>query len=60
MLQTDQQLKEAALQADDSDLEKKRREAEALLQSVGITTDVSAGIFISTFIANVFIFLSAF
>uniref|UniRef100_A0A8C8A0K0 Dynein cytoplasmic 1 intermediate chain 2 n=1 Tax=Oryzias sinensis TaxID=183150 RepID=A0A8C8A0K0_9TELE len=34
--------KTSALQADDSDLEKKRREAEALLQSVGITTDVSA------------------
>ncbi|XP_013856720.1 cytoplasmic dynein 1 intermediate chain 2 isoform X1 [Austrofundulus limnaeus] len=38
----DLQLKEAALQQDDTDLEKKRREAEALLQSVGIITDVPA------------------
>lgn len=45
-LQADLQLKETALQQqDDSDLEKKRREAEALLQSVGITTDVPAGMF---------------
>ncbi|MEQ2196443.1 Cytoplasmic dynein 1 intermediate chain 2, partial [Xenoophorus captivus] len=35
----DQQLKETSVQQDDSDLEKKRREAEALLQSVGITPD---------------------
>uniref|UniRef100_A0A669BVX9 Dynein cytoplasmic 1 intermediate chain 2 n=1 Tax=Oreochromis niloticus TaxID=8128 RepID=A0A669BVX9_ORENI len=33
------ELKEVVLPQDDSDLEKKRREAEALLQSVGITTD---------------------
>uniref|UniRef100_A0A8C3AW38 Dynein cytoplasmic 1 intermediate chain 2 n=1 Tax=Cyclopterus lumpus TaxID=8103 RepID=A0A8C3AW38_CYCLU len=33
------QLKEAAHHQDDSDLEKKRREAEALLQSMGITGD---------------------
>uniref|UniRef100_A0A8C6VZJ6 Dynein cytoplasmic 1 intermediate chain 2 n=1 Tax=Nothobranchius furzeri TaxID=105023 RepID=A0A8C6VZJ6_NOTFU len=38
----DLQQKEAAVQPDDSDLEKKRREAEALLQSVGINTDVPA------------------
>lgn len=43
--QADLQLKEATLQQDDSDLEKKRREAEALLQSVGIITDVPAGMF---------------
>uniref|UniRef100_A0A8C6VZS3 Dynein cytoplasmic 1 intermediate chain 2 n=1 Tax=Nothobranchius furzeri TaxID=105023 RepID=A0A8C6VZS3_NOTFU len=41
----DLQQKEAAVQPDDSDLEKKRREAEALLQSVGINTDVPAGQF---------------
>uniref|UniRef100_A0A668T553 Dynein, cytoplasmic 1, intermediate chain 2a n=1 Tax=Oreochromis aureus TaxID=47969 RepID=A0A668T553_OREAU len=35
------ELKEVVLPQDDSDLEKKRREAEALLQSVGITTDVT-------------------
>ncbi|XP_051998053.1 dynein, cytoplasmic 1, intermediate chain 2a-like isoform X1 [Xyrauchen texanus] len=34
------ELKEAAPQRDDSDLEKKRREADALLQSMGITSDV--------------------
>uniref|UniRef100_A0A3P8PC19 Dynein, cytoplasmic 1, intermediate chain 2a n=1 Tax=Astatotilapia calliptera TaxID=8154 RepID=A0A3P8PC19_ASTCA len=34
------ELKEVVLPQDDSDLEKKRREAEALLQSVGITTDL--------------------
>lgn len=34
------QLKEAVQHQDDSDLEKKRREAEALLQSMGITPDV--------------------
>uniref|UniRef100_A0AAQ4QED4 Dynein cytoplasmic 1 intermediate chain 2 n=1 Tax=Gasterosteus aculeatus aculeatus TaxID=481459 RepID=A0AAQ4QED4_GASAC len=33
------QLKEAAHHQDDSDLEKKRREAEAILQSMGITAD---------------------
>uniref|UniRef100_A0A669CPC8 Dynein cytoplasmic 1 intermediate chain 2 n=1 Tax=Oreochromis niloticus TaxID=8128 RepID=A0A669CPC8_ORENI len=37
------ELKEVVLPQDDSDLEKKRREAEALLQSVGITTDVTVG-----------------
>ncbi|MEQ2189334.1 Dynein, cytoplasmic 1, intermediate chain 2a, partial [Goodea atripinnis] len=37
----DQQLKETSVQQDDSDLEKKRREAEALLQSVGITPDAA-------------------
>uniref|UniRef100_A0A8C6Q3H7 Dynein cytoplasmic 1 intermediate chain 2 n=1 Tax=Nothobranchius furzeri TaxID=105023 RepID=A0A8C6Q3H7_NOTFU len=45
----DLQQKEAAVQPDDSDLEKKRREAEALLQSVGINTDVPAGVFNITF-----------
>ncbi|GLD67533.1 cytoplasmic dynein 1 intermediate chain 2-like isoform X5 [Lates japonicus] len=34
------QLKDAALHQDDSDLERKRRDAEALLQSMGITPDV--------------------
>ncbi|XP_051564077.1 dynein, cytoplasmic 1, intermediate chain 2a isoform X1 [Myxocyprinus asiaticus] len=34
------ELKEAAPPRDDSDLEKKRREADALLQSMGITSDV--------------------
>uniref|UniRef100_A0A7N8XVP4 Dynein cytoplasmic 1 intermediate chain 2 n=1 Tax=Mastacembelus armatus TaxID=205130 RepID=A0A7N8XVP4_9TELE len=38
------QLKDAAILQDDSDLEKKRREAEALLQSMGITSDVPGGI----------------
>uniref|UniRef100_A0A8C9WXS8 Dynein cytoplasmic 1 intermediate chain 2 n=1 Tax=Sander lucioperca TaxID=283035 RepID=A0A8C9WXS8_SANLU len=33
------QLKDAAQHQDDSDLEKKRREAEALLQSMGITSE---------------------
>ncbi|KAL3969980.1 homrobox protein Hox-C10 [Sarotherodon galilaeus] len=40
------ELKEVVLPQDDSDLEKKRREAEALLQSVGITTDVTVDIYI--------------
>lgn len=35
--------KEAVPQQDDSDLEKKRREADALLQSMGITSDTPAG-----------------
>uniref|UniRef100_A0A4W6FVN1 Dynein cytoplasmic 1 intermediate chain 2 n=1 Tax=Lates calcarifer TaxID=8187 RepID=A0A4W6FVN1_LATCA len=34
------QLKDAALHQDDSDLERKRRDAEALLQSMGITPEV--------------------
>lgn len=37
------QLKEAAHHQDDSDLEKKRREAEAILQSMGITADAPVG-----------------
>ncbi|XP_007546528.1 cytoplasmic dynein 1 intermediate chain 2-like isoform X3 [Poecilia latipinna] len=37
----DQQQKEASQQQDDSDLEKKRREADALLQSMGITPDAA-------------------
>uniref|UniRef100_A0A671YSB8 Dynein cytoplasmic 1 intermediate chain 2 n=1 Tax=Sparus aurata TaxID=8175 RepID=A0A671YSB8_SPAAU len=36
------QLKDAALHQDDSDLEKKRRETEALLQSMGITSEAPA------------------
>uniref|UniRef100_A0A669E3L7 Dynein cytoplasmic 1 intermediate chain 2 n=1 Tax=Oreochromis niloticus TaxID=8128 RepID=A0A669E3L7_ORENI len=43
------ELKEVVLPQDDSDLEKKRREAEALLQSVGITTDVTVGMFYFTY-----------
>lgn len=39
------QLKETAHHQDDSDLEKKRREAEALLQSMGITPEVPVGMF---------------
>lgn len=35
--------KEAVPPQDDSDLEKKRREADALLQSMGITPDTPAG-----------------
>uniref|UniRef100_A0A8D3D0U1 Dynein cytoplasmic 1 intermediate chain 2 n=1 Tax=Scophthalmus maximus TaxID=52904 RepID=A0A8D3D0U1_SCOMX len=35
------QLKDAAAHQDDTDLEKKRRETEALLQSMGITSDVA-------------------
>lgn len=38
-----EQLKESAVVQDDSDLEKKRREAEALLQSMGIGPDVHTG-----------------
>uniref|UniRef100_A0AAQ5ZZQ9 Dynein, cytoplasmic 1, intermediate chain 2a n=1 Tax=Amphiprion ocellaris TaxID=80972 RepID=A0AAQ5ZZQ9_AMPOC len=38
---TADQQKEIVIHKDDSDLEKKRREAEALLESVGITTDVA-------------------
>uniref|UniRef100_A0A8C9X3S7 Dynein cytoplasmic 1 intermediate chain 2 n=1 Tax=Sander lucioperca TaxID=283035 RepID=A0A8C9X3S7_SANLU len=37
------QLKDAAQHQDDSDLEKKRREAEALLQSMGITSEAPVG-----------------
>lgn len=40
------QQKDAVSHQDDSDLEKKRRETEALLQSVGITTDVASGVFV--------------
>uniref|UniRef100_A0AAQ5YWW1 Dynein, cytoplasmic 1, intermediate chain 2a n=1 Tax=Amphiprion ocellaris TaxID=80972 RepID=A0AAQ5YWW1_AMPOC len=43
------QQKEIVIHKDDSDLEKKRREAEALLESVGITTDVAVGMFWTTF-----------
>lgn len=39
-------MKDAALHQDDSDLEKKRREAEALLQSMGITSEVPVGMFL--------------
>lgn len=35
--------KDAVPLQDDSDLEKKRREADALLQSMGITPDVPVG-----------------
>ncbi|KAM8858225.1 dynein, cytoplasmic 1, intermediate chain 2a isoform 2-T2 [Synchiropus picturatus] len=35
-----EQLKDAVIHQDDSDLEKKRREADALLQSIGIPSDV--------------------
>lgn len=38
-------MKDATLHQDDSDLEKKRRETEALLQSMGITSEVPAGMF---------------
>lgn len=38
-------MKDAALHQDDSDLEKKRRETEALLQSMGITSEVPVGMF---------------
>uniref|UniRef100_A0A8B9LWH1 Dynein, cytoplasmic 1, intermediate chain 2a n=1 Tax=Astyanax mexicanus TaxID=7994 RepID=A0A8B9LWH1_ASTMX len=38
--ETQKQLKEPVTLQDDSDLEKKRREAEAMLQSIGITPDV--------------------
>ncbi|XP_041922846.1 dynein, cytoplasmic 1, intermediate chain 2a isoform X2 [Alosa sapidissima] len=37
----EQQQKDAAPAVDDSDLDRKRREAEALLQSMGITSDAS-------------------
>lgn len=39
------QLKEAAHHQDDSELDKKRREAEALLQSMGITAEAPLGMF---------------
>uniref|UniRef100_A0A8C9X4T5 Dynein cytoplasmic 1 intermediate chain 2 n=1 Tax=Sander lucioperca TaxID=283035 RepID=A0A8C9X4T5_SANLU len=42
------QLKDAAQHQDDSDLEKKRREAEALLQSMGITSEAPVGMFYIT------------
>lgn len=42
------QLKDAALHQDDSDLEKKRRETEALLQSMGITSEAPVGTFYIT------------
>uniref|UniRef100_A0A4W4H0W9 Dynein, cytoplasmic 1, intermediate chain 2a n=1 Tax=Electrophorus electricus TaxID=8005 RepID=A0A4W4H0W9_ELEEL len=38
-----EQLKEPVVLHDDSDLEKKRRDAEALLQSMGITSEVPVG-----------------
>ncbi|XP_059896672.1 dynein, cytoplasmic 1, intermediate chain 2a [Gadus macrocephalus] len=37
--------KDAAPQTDDTELDKKRREADAILQSMGITSDVTAGRF---------------
>lgn len=40
------QLKDAAHHQDDSDLEKKRRETEALLQSMGITSEIPVGMFL--------------
>ena len=40
------QLKESAHHQDDSDLEKKRRETEALLQSMGITSETTVGMFL--------------
>uniref|UniRef100_A0A8C9X197 Dynein cytoplasmic 1 intermediate chain 2 n=1 Tax=Sander lucioperca TaxID=283035 RepID=A0A8C9X197_SANLU len=43
------QLKDAAQHQDDSDLEKKRREAEALLQSMGITSEAPVGMFYITY-----------
>uniref|UniRef100_A0A8C4P1B6 Dynein cytoplasmic 1 intermediate chain 2 n=1 Tax=Dicentrarchus labrax TaxID=13489 RepID=A0A8C4P1B6_DICLA len=42
------QLKDAALHQDDSDLEKKRRETEALLQSMGIASEAPVGTFYIT------------
>lgn len=42
------QLKAAALHQDESDLEKKRRETDAYLQSMGITSDVPVGMFYIT------------
>lgn len=42
-------MKDAALHQDDSDLEKKRREADALLQSMGITPEAPVGMFYMTF-----------
>lgn len=42
------QLKDAVIHQDDSDLEKKRRETEALLQSMGITSEVPVGRFYLT------------
>lgn len=41
-------MKDAAQHQDDSDLEKKRREAEALLQSMGITSEAPVGMFYIT------------
>uniref|UniRef100_A0AAQ5Z0M1 Dynein, cytoplasmic 1, intermediate chain 2a n=1 Tax=Amphiprion ocellaris TaxID=80972 RepID=A0AAQ5Z0M1_AMPOC len=46
---TADQQKEIVIHKDDSDLEKKRREAEALLESVGITTDVAPLFFTAWF-----------
>lgn len=42
------QLKDTAHHQDDSDLEKKRRDAEALLQSMGITPEAPVGMFYFT------------
>lgn len=43
------QLKDAALHQDDSDLEKKRRETEALLQSMGLNSEAPVGMFCFTY-----------
>lgn len=40
------QLKDAVHHQDNSDLEKKRRETEALLQSMGITSEIPVGMFL--------------
>lgn len=42
-IQTDQKKEAAVAVQEESDLEKKRREAEALLQSMGLTTDSPIG-----------------
>lgn len=53
--QADQQ-KDAVLHQDDSDLEKKRRETEALLQSMGITSEIPVGRFYDSRFYRQFVF----
>uniref|UniRef100_A0A7N5ZY78 Dynein, cytoplasmic 1, intermediate chain 2a n=1 Tax=Anabas testudineus TaxID=64144 RepID=A0A7N5ZY78_ANATE len=55
------QLKDTTLHQDDSDLEKKRREAEALLQSMGITPDAPVGkTFVFIYLVKIISLFSAF
>lgn len=60
-IQTDQKKEAAVAVQEESDLEKKRREAEALLQSMGLTTDSPIGkdLTLSIYERQAYVLLSA-